>query len=760
MTAIFLAFVTLILSSVAATAQSLVLRSGEHEGFTRIVMTLPEETQWQITSDDGVLRLRFSTLFTQIDVSSAFTRISRERISEIKVGQDNQSLDFLLSCNCGFRAILEKNSLFVIDIGEGLPLPTRDQGNANQDYIPKIETPADSNLNLPLFFNHASSIFLLPPRLISDNPTVKQSKSNIPQNENELFGTRIISQFIEGAEILNLKSLHAQLSSATSQGLLKTNNQYQLFQLESDSAPLADEPYPNIRTVFGTEFDENAVTLDSQLLDECPTEVDLNIENWGNEAGFVVGLSTWRRSIMQEFDEVSAVAAIGLARHYLYYGFGQEAQVALNLLPSSVPQVDEVEHLRSMARIMDFGYDSQIKDTSWNTECGAEMALWSVLAAENLSSPLELDVSALRLEFERLPQHLRQHLGPQLARKFTQLGDNSTAEGILNSSSRSQINPNPAAQFLQAEKNLNSNDAASINIRFLDVLKSNSEFSPLAVVALVDATVAANQSIDKSLVDLVAAYHFEHRQTELSAELMRAQILSLAFSGRFSESFKMLEQLENDSSSVAYSETRLRIMRRLLEDADDIEFLKGVLGYPVLGLTTALENEFAKRLLEMGFVEHALEILAENASGQDGQTRRTLRAEAALSLRKPIVSLKEATSTPDEFANVSGTMIDHLQYDYSEALLENSDGNTEKVVQDFAFLNLGGSSNDILDDAQNDQGVSKPDSDPANDQVSRSEASSRGVLGQAVRLIEDSGAARAAVQDLLSRMSVDPEPVQ
>lgn len=737
----------LVLSAVTAAAQSLVLRSGEHDGFTRLVMNLPEDAQWQITSEAKVLQLTFNTVFSDIDLSNAFTRISRERVYDIKVRLNNQGLDILLNCECGFRAAIEQSSLFIIDIGESLPKTTGDQRKSIEEDIAISESTTDNFVKLPIAIKDHSSI-LSPQSLI---PEIKL------RNEDDPSEVKAASQDIGEETNINLETLNAQISNATIQGLLKLNDQSQVTPLQSYRDPLSIQRPPNMRTLFATEIDVSAQTLETQYDDTCPPEVDFNIGNWGNEAGFAAGLIGWRQSIMKEFDEVNVEAVLGLARHYLHYGFGQEAQAALDLLPSSIPQV---EHLRIMARIVDFGYDPLGVVTFSNMACGGEGALWSALAVQNFSAPVDLDISALRLAFEGLPQNLKQYLGPRLAEKFAELGDNSTAESILASISQRQNDRNPALEFSQAIKVLNGNDAAAAAAPLQNVLESNSQFSPLALVGLVDAAVAANQTIDDRLVDLVAAYQFEHRQTELSPELARAQVLSLAFSGQFDEAFERLEEFKDESSSLIYSETRSRVMIRLLEGADDIEFLKAALREPILGLTAPFENRFAGRLLDLGFAENALEILSETADGQDGQARRLLRAKAALLLNEPIVAEAELMGISDDAAISLRQEARRRQGDYSEALLKNFDDDAEQNIQDLARLTGARPLIDTLDGGQNDQGTNDPSRRPATDELIMGEAAPNGMLNKAKSLIEDSSTTRTTLQDLLSRFQVDAEAVR
>lgn len=760
---LLLPVVILLFTSAAVAAQSIVFRSGEHDGFTRIVANLPPGTEWQIVTEDEVLRLALKSPPTVIDISNVFSRISRERILDVKVRPNNQSIDILLACACGFRATLEDNSLLVIDIGERFTRQIGDQVGDNWNSPLNIENMERRTVEIPLVTERSNSPFRLPLKLTARNADVASQMNNAPQHRHYPFEIQTPKQTAKEATNPNLEGLNVQISGAMSQGLLIPSSLADPVPRETRGDQLSGERHPNLRTTSANE----AVTVDeipeAQGGAECPPREDFNIVEWGHESGFAAGLSEWRKQLMQEFDKVDADAAIGLARHYLYYGFGQEAQATLDLLsPSSgllLPSSSQIEHFRFIARIIDFGYDPLNEDTSWMKACDGEAVLWSVLSAKNVTNISELEDTALSLAFEALPRHLKQHLGPELAKKLTQSGYSPTAENILFSVGRGQTEPTSAFEYAQAKQSLNEGNAEAASAPLSSVLKANSEFSPLALVALINAAVAADQPIDESLVDLVAAYQFENRKTELSGELSRAHVLALSFSGQFAEALERLEQLEDESSTSGYSETRSLVMTRLLVEADDIEFLDVAMSEPIVGLSTVIENRFAQRLLDLGFPEDALEILTEAADGEDGLARRLLRAKAALSLNEPVVAEAELLGLSSDDAYSLRAESRRLQGDFSAVFPERSEAYTEQQIQDLAWLagnrplaGFGGS--------QNDQGLR--DLDRAISPVEQLEevASSSGILDQAKSLIKDSSQARVALEDVLSRFKVEAELVQ
>jgi hypothetical protein len=754
---LILAFYIFTLSSVGAAAQSLVFRTGEHDGYTRLVTELPKAAQWQILPEDRRLRITFDLSDPKIDTSNVFSRIGRERISDIIVHSNKQGLDVLLACNCGYRANIEGASLLVIDVGEDFPkLPRSHLGDEQKNFLPENST-LNNYTTLPLLHERSSDIFLLTSILKPLNSDRNGQKADNMENVNSHVFTAEHSQEVGGRAHLDLGPLSAQIVNATSQGLLKSSDQAHSNRAENIGDPLAMQRHLSVRTMFASKLADKDETLDDRAHDDCVKDTDFKVSSWGNESGFAAGVSHWRQLLMQEFDEVNEDAAIGLARHYIHYGFGQEALATLDLLDTSARQV---QHMRRMARIVDFGYDPEADDSYWQLACGSDAALWSVLSAENLSFVDELDIPGLRLAFEALPQNLRHHLGPGLAKKFIASGDNATAESILSSVTQGQTDPSPAYEYAQASHSLHQGEAEAVTAPLLNILKTNSAFSPLALVDLVDAAVAVDQPIDDDLVDLVAAYQFEYRQTELSGDLSRAQILSLAFSGRFSEALDKLSQLENESMTFSQSETYSLVMTRLLEQADDIEFLKLALRNLAVGLPVDIENRFAQRLLDLGFPEASLEILGKTADGEDGKTRRLLRAKAALLLNEPIIAEAELMGISGDDALFLRTEARRLQGVYTDAVPTRPDIFKEQSAPDMDLVAGNTPLFDPSDDGQNFQERRESSSDVSANPSEIGATSERGMLGQAESLIMDSSDAREDIKFFLSRFQVDSQMLQ
>lgn len=753
---IFLSIVLVLFSSTIVTAQTMVLRSGEHDGFTRLVANLPQDVKWNLDIEGATLQLRFNETFPTIDISSVFQRISRNRISQIQKRSDNLGIDIFLACDCGFQAILEENSLLVIDISETLRNRSS-QGDENIfDNASKPEIDDQRAVTLPLLNEGAQRNFFIAETILTQNNVAISNISTFQKNE--LNTMEAHDQDTRDPEVfyLNRKALLAQISSATSEGILKPSHSME----EVSSAIQGNFPkwqdHPNLRTISTSELVSQDEILDSLKQKTCIPKEEFDVSNWGHTDGFATGLSMWRNLLMEEFDKVDGVAALGLARHYIHYGFGQEAQAILDLLSYSDSQID---HLRRMARIVDLGHDPVTDDNSWMMECGKEELLWSVLSLERVSSLTEPDSSAVRLAFEGLPPTLKQHLGPSLAKKLAESGDSVGADGILTSVGRDGSNPSPAFDYAQASQILRAGDTQTATKPLSNVLKTNSEYSPLALIALIDTAVAENQHVDDSTVNLVASYLFENRQTDLSEDLSRAHILALAFSGRFTEAFDNLTLFEDATNTLDSFDTRSQVMERLLDHADDIKFLAAVMNRQLTGLSSAIENRFAQRLLDLGFPETALEIMAETAEDEDDRTRRLLRARAAMLMNEPEVAEAELMGLSGEEVFSLRAAARRLRGDFGANTNNYPETYTEQQLEDLDWL---AGNRPLIDPGNNQDALMPLDPDGIStfDQSQELDSPTSGMISNAESLIQDSNETRIALQEVLSRFQLDVESNQ
>ena len=624
---------TIFLVSTGASSQTLTLRSGEHDGYTRLTASVLPQVDWRIDARDEKLLLSLSMTMQAIETETVFQRIERDRIRQIIPRDDGRGLEVLLGCNCGFRVFQHSETLLVIDIGEALPMQDV-IGSLRMDTVyEEMDPPETERIARPSNSAETIDLPLLPPKQQRDltapprnaRPLVPMAISPLPRPQ---FSWRPETSATERSSLLE------EIGRATRQGLLRPAPD--LPALDTNDAAIADlSPIPNIRTRGATEPSQASANLvERQGADQtCLGKEYLDIADWGHVGGFSSGLAAWRTKLAMDMDRVDLDAVLGLARHYLHYGFGAEAIATLSEAETSNEYADL---LRTLGRIIEYGYDSGNELLSGMTGCTGPVALWSILSDQDPPQPLDLNMSDLRFAFEELPSHLKEHLGPGLAARLSAAGESAVASEILSSTVRTLGQVTPAVTFASAAVELEKGNVQGAEDQLAALVQTNTALTPQALVKFVESAVQADQSIGLGMVELVAAHLFENRRSPLAADLSRAHVLALAHADQFAEALDRLRMASDDLPDDKDNMTASRVMSRLVSHGSDIDFLAGTAIRLPIPLAPNIENRIANRLLSLGFPEMANRFMTNTAEGDDGRERRLLRAKAALAMDQPL----------------------------------------------------------------------------------------------------------------------------
>ena len=118
---ITLAAMLLALLPCVGLAQSVVLRSGEHDDFTRLVFDMPSDLRWRVDRPERrKLAVTFDARGLDLDVSSVFDRINTERISEVTPLPNGDGVSIELACRCSADSFLHQDDMLVIDIRDAI----------------------------------------------------------------------------------------------------------------------------------------------------------------------------------------------------------------------------------------------------------------------------------------------------------------------------------------------------------------------------------------------------------------------------------------------------------------------------------------------------------------------------------------------------------------------------------------------------------------------------------------------------------------
>lgn len=709
MSCVFRAAVMLVFWAAGAAAQTALVRSGEHPTFTRMAIDLPAAGTATLEQSGREVTVTLARPVTGFDLSGAFRRIARNRIADARATGDGQSLMLTLACDCAARLLVAGPRMIAIDVFDP----------AAQTMAP-AETAADPSLALPL---------------IPIKPAPARVELALPPPGN-LDAVRQAEQ-----RVLE------QLARAAAQGLVTP--QTDLSPGTARSAPVA-APAEGLNPVsagvqvrvqtaqdaaLGRDSDPRPLTLRGR---ECPDARAFDLSEWGG-ADFATGLGDWRQRQFGEFDRPDKGSAIGLARHYVHYGFGAEARQALRLADVQ----DAV--LSDMAGIVDGSYDRVSGALIGLESCDSAVALWSLLSAPAVARP-EVDSAAVGRAFLALPAVLQIRLGPDLAQSLNISGAAEAAMMVLRRLGQAGQGDDPAVRLgentLQPDTDLTQGGAA-----LAPVVAANTELSPSALSQMIVREVAAGRPITPETAELAAAFAFEQRSGADAAELTYTEILARAAADEFSLALRRAA-----TAPVALTTPQLaQIFDLLVARAPDHVFVAQSMIHASLGerLPVRSANTVAERLVSLGFADQAEPYLTGASDGPEDRNRRILRARVALSQAMPRRAEAELLGLDGADADALRAQARGLAGDYSDAaqIYQTLQSPEDLRRADFLSGNWASLANSG-DRALGDLARLKTAPDPPD---------VAGMLARNRALLEESSAVRGAIDRMLEEFGAAPD---
>lgn len=630
-----------------AQAQQAVVLSGEHDGFSRLVAPLPRGANWQVTQSGRSVQFQVIGFTDRFDVSDVFQLISRDRVKTISAQPDGFSID--LGCDCRVAPFVAQERFVVLDIaspGVDLPVPFIPISEESQAIT---DAPEPKPQEVPIVVSDATQIPTLIPRQVTTPPSAILAPMELPT-----LARKPLSDIEQ--EVLDeiQKRLAREVGTAATRGVLTpiagplaaTGVPQQTGQMDpTETAADIERPdaveglINNVRITTS-----NDVSLLEQEVGErqslsgfvCPSNAEVDLGSWATETPFHDAMGNARRQLYQEFDKLDTKVALALARIYVHYGFGAEARQVLSLDPDLL---NSQRLLLDIALIMEVGHAPTNSILHSLLDCDTDVALWAMLAREELTIARSIDPSAALLSLNKLPTHLRKFLAPALSRRLLSHGDADAAATALRSLERLPSALPSAAKLEKAKIEIDQGELSAGSATLADVIDDNAVESPEALIALVDARLAANQPIESQTAVLIEAFAKELQGDALGPDLRRAHVLALVKSGQFDRAFNATSELGGDSEDDAAVSLRLKLLHELTKAADDVVFLDRVFDQSprdLERLPIVQKIELAERLLSLGFAIQANEVVTSIPSRPRNDLRQLLAARIALNLGQPL----------------------------------------------------------------------------------------------------------------------------
>ena len=566
----------------AAWSAPVPVQTGEHDSFTRVVLRIPPGADWNVGRTESGYLIEvpgadgFSTL-------GFFDLIPRDRITGISRADRGDALVLETDCLCYAKAFLDRPDVLVVDIADGSPDPNSQfEVPINRKVFGESSTESDP------YIPESPVLPLLPATELLPRPQEITVAKPIPHD--------VQPTAIERSLIDLQTSVAASVSTAVEQGLLDGG---QAIGGSSVQTSLQQSEAPGV--VLKTGIDSNAINhmprkKYTQTGRQCAADEFFAIANWGNNTPFSEQLSSARQQITGEFDRFDQSAVTALARLYVHFGFGREAQQAL-LLDGS--QSQERQFLMAIARIID-GDDLETSLFAEQVGCEADVALWAFLAQEVGPRDAVIQTNAILRGFGNLPSYLKDALSARLSRVFLDVGQQNAAMKVLDLYTNSD---EKAADLASAEaamlSGLGEEDVAAR--RFAQIVREDRHASPDTFVAMFDAAAQDRVALTSDDFELGDAMQFELADDPASTEIAIAQIGAYLSRGDFRQAYNLIKKISGGIREDQANELSERYASAAVDNMTDPAFLEFAFTPVSPGVSENTRQRIAARLDGLGF---------------------------------------------------------------------------------------------------------------------------------------------------------------
>jgi hypothetical protein len=573
-----------------------VIRGGEHLGFSRVVLTVSPTTEWVLETSGNRIVVQFRDREIAFDTSRVFAKMPRTRVLAVRAVTASAGTEVVLelACACRVSTAFVGGRYLAVDVadqagGETAPAsPGADEGQKERDgsavataerlLIRQIERAAGQGL---VDFS-------------GDESKVEPSLSNRagdPAAAHSLVMERI--RLLEHGE-----------------------------QIEAVTVFDRDQPAGRART-----------TLPAST---CIDDARLDVPSWSNGMPFHRQVAELSQGLVGEFDTPDPDAIGDLAKFYIHFGFGAEAEALIGAFDDAA--VEDRPLLIDLARVVDGLPAAAGGPLAYAGPCPGWHGLWLALGGR---APVFRDRShfaAVQATFEELPVSLRRLVGPGFVERLRTGGRSEEARTILDVVVRNGDAPTDLVRLEAALLAAESGDLDGA-ARSLTVLAERGHDRSLE--ALARLALNAHAPIpDRIVLDLRSAVH-QHRGTPRELGFRRLVVEALAARGELSEALEetraAMQALPQDAATFA------AVFLTRLGSADPNEVGAAVFAETALAAADlvavqpardAARRAIARKLIGLGLPSVALSFIAP-ALVSDDPAARLIAAEAQLSQMAP-----------------------------------------------------------------------------------------------------------------------------
>lgn len=631
--AIIAGLVHLLIASQSVSAQGVetVLRAGEHAEFTRLVMSLPESTDWRLAEGDRQIDILFSNPAPRVDLSETFERIPRTRLSRVEpiIG----GLRLHLACQCSARRVDGVPGQLVLDLWSPEPAKARDPAASRPRPRPEPAPELMLAQNAGVALARQMRTWSTPAGSSASELSTRGSPgSDSPPPPD---ATRAALDVVD--DDLTEK-LGAAISGAVANKLLQPDPDFER-PLTTALPPI---PARSLRHLQSLEDRRDAPKpLPGQL---CKAAVSAAIAEWSLSPPPGAAFQNWQ-SLYDPLDRLNTKAAFLLTTELLRSGFGAEARGILAL----VPETDRIAALSELSYIIDLEPPLNPQVLTEFAECSDMDMLWAFLSDPAATLTLPNAPNRIIRATQGLSDQLQRHLGRPIIHQLLRHEATEAAALVQKAIDRSisASGTNAIPDLLTAEPE---------NLQGLQVVDLLDMPDP-ELLLLMENIERSDAAIPPDLLSLAIDRQFALRRTPLGRDFALVAARLLARAQDYDVAFRIARSSETNMTPAMRTALLSDLFYSLAQTAPDTVFVTTTFAQtpwndPTLSVETV--SALRARLTALGFAEAAKQL--GPAPEQGGAPPPSAGANIATvqdmaQMDPPARGVERATASPSEQAN-------------------------------------------------------------------------------------------------------------
>lgn len=607
----------------AAFAQPVQVSTGEHDGFTRLVLEYGAPVDWGVGRTMDGYEVRLTGARPVYDLSEVYDPIGRRRLASVWVDPVSGALRIGIGCACHAQPFEFRPGIVVIDLKDGPPPPgsTFEMALSGEEMPDLAARPAPRPRARPARLDG--------PRPTDPRPETYDWTALALDTSTEPSGIRAARPTLPSVdpELEPLREvLLQQLSRGAAQGVVemaKPPNPPGPLLPEAAGVQVHVAEKPGLRIGVGNT-PATGLTAEGMT---CIADEKLDLGSWGDDRPVSEQMAEAMSGLIGEFDAPDPAAELRAARFLLFIGFGAEARQILQRMSGKLP---DAAPLASLAHILD-GSRDPTPAFAGMAACDTAAALWALLADPPPVPGSALDRAAVLRSFSALPVHLRRWLGPPLVDRLLALDDPSGAQAVRDAILRAPGEAGPGVALMEARMDLAAGDPKAADARITPLITEAGPATAEALITQVETHLARRTALDSGVIPALEAMVHERRNTEEVARFAGALTRARALAGDFDRAFAELGEVP---------EAERDVWTLLAETGPDSALLAHAIRSDGTTPTVPMEvaSTLARRLSALGFADQAQAwlrqvptangVLAARIALQTGDARKVMRLVA------------------------------------------------------------------------------------------------------------------------------------